>query len=75
MNTLHILPNERTADILRRAGVPKESIYAFPVLLAETDRYLWEYYVPNEIEKYDKVIVWHGNDANSLLLLALFSTL
>lgn len=31
MNTLHILPNERTANILRRAGVPKESIYAFPV--------------------------------------------
>ncbi|MCQ2348395.1 MAG: hypothetical protein MJZ65_04315 [Paludibacteraceae bacterium] len=75
MKVLHILPNERTADILRRAGVPKESIYAFPVLLAETDRYLWEYYVPNEIEKYDKIIVWHGNDANSLLLLALFCSL
>lgn len=75
MSTLHILPNERTADILRRAGVPKESIYAFPVLLAETDRSLWEYYAPPEIEKYDKVIVWHGSDANSLLLLALFCSL
>lgn len=75
MKVLHILPNERTADILRRAGVPTENIYAFPALLAETDRYLWEYHVPNELEKYDKIIVWHGNDTNSLLLLALFGTL
>lgn len=75
MNTLHILPNERTADILRRAGVPKGNIYAFPVLLAESDRSLWEHFIPDNIKQYDRIIVWHGNDANSLLLLALFSTL
>lgn len=75
MKVLHILPNERTADILRRAGVPKENIFAFPVLLAESDRSLWEHFIPNNIKQYDRIIVWHGNDANSLLLLALFCTL
>lgn len=75
MKTLHILPNQRTADILRRAGVPQQSIFAFPVLLAETDRSQWADCIPHDIYTYDKIIVWHGNDANSLLLLALLSTL
>ena len=75
MNVLHILPNQRTADILRRSGVSKENIYAFPVLLAESDRSLWKNFIPNDIKQYDRIIVWHGNDANSLLIYALFCML
>jgi len=67
MHALHIAPNERTAVIIRKL-VPQDRVFAYPILLAESDRTKWYAFLPDDLHKYAPVIVWHGNDANSLLL-------
>lgn len=75
MMELHITASNYTTELVLRAGItPSNLIYTFPMPFLN-DRSLWRGYLPPQIKKFDKVIFWHEDDVNSILLLALLSTL